>query len=101
LQSKDSRFQNINFKKSLIADLNLSHSEFAHVTFGGVYVHDTTLGEEDEPVRFERCDLKGSQFKGRNLNNVELVDCETEGMRINNILVKDLLEAYKVVRRNT
>ncbi|MGM0863239.1 MAG: GNAT family N-acetyltransferase [Bacillota bacterium] len=97
---RESRFQNINFKKSLIADLNLSHSEFAHVIFGGVYVHDTTLGEEDEPVRFERCDLKGSQFKGCNLNNVELVDCETEGMRINNILVKDLLEAYKVVRRN-
>ncbi|KAA0564411.1 hypothetical protein F0342_09520 [Bacillus sp. CH30_1T] len=70
------------------------------MTFGGVYVHDTTLGEEDEPVRFERCDLNGSQFKDCNLNNVELVDCETEGMRSNNILVKDLLEAYKVVRRN-
>lgn len=96
----ESRFQNINFKKSLIADLNLSHSEFAHVTFGGVYVHDTTLEEEDEPVRFERCELIGSKFKSCNLNNVELIDCETEGMRINNILVKDLLDAYELVKRN-
>lgn len=96
----ESRFQNINFKKSLMADLNLSHSEFAHVTLGGVYVHDTTLGEEEEPVRFERCDLKGSQFKSCNLKNVELIDCETEGMMINSILVKDLLDAYEVVRGN-
>ncbi|WP_341357919.1 GNAT family N-acetyltransferase [Rossellomorea sp. y25] len=95
----ETRFQNINFKKSLIADLNFSHSEFAHVSLGGVYVHDTTLGEEGEPVRFERCDLKGSHFKSCNLNDVRLIDCETEGMRINNILVKDLLEAYEVVHK--
>ncbi|WP_374056810.1 GNAT family N-acetyltransferase [Rossellomorea sp. FM04394] len=95
----ESRFQNINLKKALIADLNLSHSEFAHVTLDGVYLHDTTLGEENEPVRFERCDLKGSQFKACNLNDVRLIDCETEGMRINNILVKDLLDAYEVVHK--
>lgn len=95
----ESRFQNINFIKSLIADLNLSHSEFAHVSLGGTYFHDTTLGEEGEPVRFERCDLKGALFKDSNLKNVELIDCETEGMRINKILVKDLLDAYEVVHK--
>ncbi|MDT9024167.1 MULTISPECIES: GNAT family N-acetyltransferase [Rossellomorea] len=95
----ESRFQNINLKKSLIADLNLSHSEFAHVTFGGTYFHDTTLGEEGEPIIFERCDLKGCQFKSSNLNDVRLIDCETEGMRINNILVKDLLDAYEIIHK--
>jgi GNAT superfamily N-acetyltransferase len=95
----ETRFQNINFKKSLIADLNLSHSEFAHLSLGGAYFHDTTLGEEGVPISFERCDLKGSQFKSCNLNDVRLIDCETEGMRINNILVKDLLKAYELAQK--
>ncbi|UII58238.1 GNAT family N-acetyltransferase (plasmid) [Cytobacillus spongiae] len=93
------RFQNINLQHTLIADLNLSHSEFVHVTLGGVHIHDTTLGVGDEPMKFERCELKGSRFQNCNMTNVELSDCDLRGMKINGILVKDLLEAYTQVKR--
>lgn len=79
----------------MIHELNYFNINYQEELVGGVIV--TLEGKRNG--RVDR-DLKGSQFKGCNLNNDELVDCETEGMRINNILVKDLLEAYKVVRRD-
>ncbi|MCA1058924.1 GNAT family N-acetyltransferase [Rossellomorea aquimaris] len=89
-----SRFQNINFKRALIADLNLSYSEFAHVSIGGLHVHDTNLGDEGEPITFERCVLEGSMFENCSLKNVDISDCEISGMKIDGILVEDLLEAH-------
>ncbi|MDF9558595.1 GNAT family N-acetyltransferase, partial [Bacillus tropicus] len=55
-----SKFRNINFKRSLFADLNLSGSKFNLVTLGGVQFKNTSLGEDNHPISFNRCDLEGS-----------------------------------------
>ncbi|ETT86858.1 GNAT family N-acetyltransferase [Viridibacillus sp. FSL R5-0477] len=89
-----SKFQNINFRNSLIADLNLANSEILLASLGGVHFKDTDLGKENNPILFERCDLKGSKLSHCNLKDVEIQNSEITGMKIDNILVEELLEAY-------
>jgi len=93
-----SKFQNINFRHTLIADLNLSNSHFSLVTLGGVTFSDTNLGQEKEPLLVERCDFTGSTLIDSNLTNVNIVNCELSGMKINDIPIEDLLEAYEQVK---
>ncbi|KPL58884.1 GNAT family N-acetyltransferase [Rossellomorea vietnamensis] len=94
----EARFQNINLQKALIADLNLSQSEMGHLTLGGLHVHDTNLGEKNEPVMFERCDFHGSKFENCQLNHAEISSSDVTGMKINGISVEDLLKAYNSVQ---
>ncbi|MEI4770110.1 GNAT family N-acetyltransferase [Psychrobacillus sp. FJAT-51614] len=89
-----SKFQNINLRNSLYADLNLSNSEMVLVTLGGVSFIDTNLGEESKPISFERCDLEGSKISNSNLRNVVIQKSDMTGMKIDNIPVEELLEAY-------
>ncbi|MEQ2525135.1 GNAT family N-acetyltransferase [Bacillaceae bacterium CLA-AA-H227] len=89
-----SKFQNINFKHSLYADLNLSHSKVRLVTLGGVRFIDTDLGDDKEPISFERCDLQGTKISNSNLRNLQINTCDLTGMTIENIPVEKLLEVY-------
>ncbi|MCG7344897.1 GNAT family N-acetyltransferase [Sporosarcina sp. ACRSL] len=89
-----SKFQNINLRNSLYADLNLSNSEMIFVTLGGVRFIDTNLGDKNMPISFERCDLEGSKFSNSNLRNVEVQKSDLTGMKIDNVPVEDLLDAY-------
>lgn len=89
-----SKFQNVNLRNSLYADLNLSNSEMILVTLGGVSFIDTNLGDENKSISFERCDLEGSKFSNSNLRNVEIQKSDLTGMKIDNVPVEDLIEAY-------
>ena len=64
---RQSNFRNINFRNSSYADLNLSGSKFNFVTLGGVQFKDTSLGEDKDPISFNRCDLEGSTISNSNL----------------------------------
>ncbi|SFC59065.1 Acetyltransferase (GNAT) family protein [Bacillus sp. 491mf] len=94
-----SKFHNINFRNTLFADLNFSNSEMALVTLDGVRFADTNLEDEDNPITFNRCNLKGSKITHSNLRNVEIQHSDITGMKINNIPVADLLELYNRVYR--
>ncbi|PEB83662.1 GNAT family N-acetyltransferase [Bacillus cereus] len=94
-----SKFHNINFRNTLFADLNFSNSEMALVTLEGVRFIDTSLGDEGNPITFERCNLKGSKIKKSNLRNVEIQQSDITGMKINDIPVADLLELYYHVNK--
>lgn len=89
-----SKFQNLNLTNSLYADLNLSNSEMVFVNLGGVNFIDTNLGDENTPISFDRCDLEGSKFYNSNLRNVEIQNSDLSGMKINNVPVEDLIDAY-------
>lgn len=89
-----SKFQNINLRNSLFADLNLAKSEMIFVTLGGVRFIDTNLGDEDLPISFERCDLEGSKFSNSNLRNVDIQKSDLTGMKIDDVPVEELFEAY-------
>ncbi|EJR54602.1 hypothetical protein IIM_01542 [Bacillus cereus VD107] len=93
-----SKFRNINLRNSSYADLNLSVSKFNLVTLGGVQFKNTNLGENKEPISFERCDLEGSKINNSNLKNVEIQNSDITGMKINNIPVEELLELYNRVK---
>ena len=88
------KFQNINLRHSFFADLNLSNSKMRFVTLGGVQFLDTTLGDEKEPLSFERCDLQGTQISNSNLRNLQITNSDLTGMTIDNIPVEKLLEVY-------
>ncbi|MEX0139236.1 GNAT family N-acetyltransferase [Bacillus nitratireducens] len=94
-----SKFHNINFRNTLFADLNFSNSEMALVTLEGVRFIDTSLGDEGNPITFERCNLKGSKIKNSNLRNVEIQQSDITGMKIDDIPVADLLELYYHVNK--
>jgi GNAT superfamily N-acetyltransferase len=89
-----SKFQNINFKHSFYADLNLSYSKMKFVTLGGVRFIDTNLGDDKEPLTFERCDLQGTRISNSNLRNLQITDSDITGMTIDDIPVEKLLEVY-------
>lgn len=71
----------------------------ALVTLEGVRFIDTSLGDEGNPITFERCNLKGSKIKNSNLRNVEIQQSDITGMKINDIPVADLLELYYHVNK--
>lgn len=89
-----SKFQNINFRHSFFADLNLSYSKMRLVTLAGVRFMDTNLGDDKEPISFERCDLQGTTIKNSSLRNMQIADCDITGMTIDGIPVEKLLEVY-------
>lgn len=93
-----SKFRNINFRSSSYADLNLSGSKFNFVTLGGVQFTDTSLGEDKNPILFNRCDLEGSTISNSNLKNIEIENCDITGMKINGIPIEKLLELYNKVK---
>ncbi|MFJ7825706.1 GNAT family N-acetyltransferase [Psychrobacillus sp. NPDC096623] len=95
-----SKFQNLNLRNSLYADLNLSNSEMIFVTLGGVNFIDTNLGDENMPISFERCDLEGSKFSNSNLRNVEIQNSDLTGMKIDNVPVEELIDAYYQLNKN-
>lgn len=55
---------------------------------------DTNLGDDEEPISFERCDLQGTTITNSSLKNMRIADCDIAGMTIDDIPVEKLLEVY-------
>jgi uncharacterized protein YjbI with pentapeptide repeats len=87
-----------------ISDANLSDLEIDGAQLGGAYIHNIGMPPEghpfydpnakQRPLKFEDCDLNGSEIINCDLTDVALRDCNTTGMTINGILVDNLLLAY-------
>jgi uncharacterized protein YjbI with pentapeptide repeats len=99
-----SSFQDISAKNIKITDANLSDLEIEGAQIGGAYIHNIGMppnghpfydpNARQRPVRFENCDLHGSTIINCNLENVVIDDCNLKGMKINGILLEELLKAY-------
>ena len=59
---------------------------------GDHHYNPNTAGQ---PVKFENCELRGSQISNCDFSNVEILDCEIKGMKINGILVEELFKNYQ------
>jgi uncharacterized protein YjbI with pentapeptide repeats len=87
-----------------ISDANLSDLEIEGAQLGGAYIHNIGMPPEghpfydpdakQRPLKFENCDLNGSELINCDLSDVALRDCNTTGMTINGILVDNLLRTY-------
>jgi uncharacterized protein YjbI with pentapeptide repeats len=84
-------FENINF-----SDITVKYAQFggAKFTFIGLPPDARERGEEQRPVHFEHFDLNDSIFDEGNLRNVQIRGCTLDGMRIDGVLVTDMIAAY-------
>lgn len=71
------------------------------MTLGGVQFKDTSLGEDKDPISFNRCDLEGSTISNSNLKNMDIENCDITGMKINGIPIEKLLALYNKVKKLT
>ena len=97
----NANFENINLSKSRFHDINFSDVTFTAAQIGGtIFKHIGPPPDKDgkqarqRPVTFEEMMLCDSVFRKVDLSNVQVVDCDITGMKIDGILVTDLLEAY-------
>lgn len=102
LNMSGSRFTNINLSKAKFVNINFSDGLFAAAQIGGtLFKHIGPPPDKDgkqerqRPVIFEEAMLCDSTFRKVDMSNVEIIDCNTEGMKIDGILVADMLAAYK------
>lgn len=99
-----SYFEDVSATNVRIVDTNLSNLEIEGAQLGGAYIHNIGMppkghplynpDAKQQPLKFEHCDLSGSIISDCNLSDVVIDNCELKGMRINGILVEDLLKAY-------
>jgi uncharacterized protein YjbI with pentapeptide repeats len=97
-----SRFTNINLSKAHFHDINFSDVSFTAAQIGGsLFKHIGPPPDKDgkqarqRPVIFEEAMLCDSVFRKVDLSNVDVIDCNIQGMKIDGVLVTDLLAAYK------
>ncbi|MCD9023620.1 effector binding domain-containing protein [Cohnella silvisoli] len=118
---KGAEFHGIDLRNASLEHVNFVDSKWQHIFFSNVHVNMAQLGgtvfenikrpdaaesrftEEAgtdgwinvEPVTFRNSDLSTAIFENCDLVDVDIRNCRTEGMRINGILVQDLLTHYK------
>src|ERR1700722_16789861 len=94
----------VNGSDMKIINANLSDLEIEGAQIGGAFIHNIGMppkghpfynpNPRQRPVRFENCNLHGSTITNCNLENLVIDDCNVTGVKINGILLEDLLKAY-------
>jgi uncharacterized protein YjbI with pentapeptide repeats len=100
-----SHFEDVSAKGVKIMDANLSDLEIEGAQLGGAYIHNIGMppvghpmykpDARQKPLKFENCDLNSSTITNCNLSGVIVDNCNLSGMKINGILIEDLLKQYK------
>jgi len=88
-----------------IINADLSNMEIDGAQLGGAYIHNVGMPPEGHPaydpqskhapLKFECCDLVGTVFTDCKLNQVSIIDCDLQGMKIDGILVTEMLKQFK------
>ncbi|QGQ97738.1 pentapeptide repeat-containing protein [Paenibacillus psychroresistens] len=118
---KESDFHGIDMRNTSFAHTNFVNSKWEHIYFSNIHINMIQMGgtifenivrpnadksqlsEEPgtegwiniEPVVFKNSDLSTAIFDACNLSKVELRNCNVDGLSIDGILLKDLLDFYK------
>ncbi len=100
-----SHFNDVSAKNIKITDANLSDLEIEGAQLGGAYIHNIGMPPKSHPmydpeagqrpIRFENGDLNSSTINDCNLSNVIIDNCNLSGMKVNGILVEELLKHYQ------
>ncbi|TCI29240.1 GNAT family N-acetyltransferase [Exiguobacterium sp. SL-10] len=80
-----SQFRNINFRESEFDDLNLSGSQYRFVT----------MFESGRPTTFFHTNLTSTIMKNCRLDGMQIEDSSIDGLTIDGVHIKDLLEHYR------
>jgi uncharacterized protein YjbI with pentapeptide repeats len=124
---KGSDFNGVDMRNTTLTHTNFVDSKWEHIYFSNVKINMIQMGgtvfenivrpkagnselkEEPgtdgwinvEPVEFKNSDLSTVIFDSCNLSHVELVNCNIEGLTINGVSIKELLDAKGVVNNKT
>ncbi|UGB28897.1 pentapeptide repeat-containing protein [Metabacillus sp. B2-18] len=92
---------NTNLSWAQIKHANISHAIIEHIHLFGTEFRNAVLPGEGDPyfnengeykrISFHHCDLAKGQIKNCNLSNMEIIDCDISGLKINGILIEDLI----------
>lgn len=104
----NSEFFDVTMTNVKIVNANLSDQEIEGAQLGGAYIHNVGMPPQDHPMynpvarqrplRFEDCDLNNTTFTKCDLNGVELTDCNIKDLKINGILIEELISQYTAKR---
>ncbi|WP_051556421.1 pentapeptide repeat-containing protein [Alkalihalobacterium bogoriense] len=114
---KESKWFGVDLRFSKFTDVNFVGTELKHIFFSNVKVDSMQWGgtvfeniirpanKSDfsglpgckgwvnaEPVTFKNCDISTANFENCNLSKVNIENCNIDGLRINGVLIKDLLD---------
>jgi uncharacterized protein YjbI with pentapeptide repeats len=92
----------VNMCEIKISNANYSHAIIDHVHLFGTEFHNVVLPMEGDgnynsdgqykPVSFHNCNLSNGQLRNCDLSNVDITDCDITGLKINCILISDLIK---------
>ncbi|TET46027.1 pentapeptide repeat-containing protein [candidate division TA06 bacterium] len=98
----DTNFDDINMSKVTFHNINMSDGTLDCINMGGVkFIHIGPAPDEDgkqerqRPITFEEMMLCDSKFNKVDMSGVEIKECNIEGMKIDGILVSEMIKAYK------
>jgi uncharacterized protein YjbI with pentapeptide repeats len=111
-----SRFHDVNLSGAEFDDVNMSKVRFHNINMSDITVTAVQIGgahfkhigpppdkdgrqDRQRPVQFEEMMLCDSTFRKVDLSNVQIRDCNLDGMAIDGIPVADMLTAYKRLRK--
>lgn len=83
---------NINLSKTSIQNANMSNMNIDHVHLFGTEFTNIVLPSEGDGNYQPDGDYKPIVFKQCNLTNMEIIDCDIKGLKINGILIEELLK---------
>jgi len=106
-----SAFRSVNLSDAVFDDINLGQARFHDVNFGGARISAANFGgavlrhlgppndatgrqPRQKPVTIEEAMLCDSTFRKVDLSNVRIIDCNIEGMTIDDIPVAEMRRAY-------
>ena len=102
---EDSKYDNVNMKKVSFFNINMSDAKFAGINLGGA--HFSCIGpapdkneksERQRPILFENMMLCDSKFYKVDMSGVEMTDCNIDDMKVDGVLLSDLINAYKNIK---
>jgi len=95
-------FNNINLSGAKFHDINFSDVTFQAAQIGGTRFRHIgpppdKSGQQarQRAVSFEDMQLCDSTFRNVDLSNVEIVQCNIQGMTIDGVRITDMLDAYR------
>ena len=98
-------FENINLAGSTFHDIDFSDVMFTAAQIGGTtFKHIGPPPDPDDaifeqrPVTFLEGMLTGSTFSHFDLRNVEIIHCDIEGMKVDGVLLSDMVDLWKQVK---
>lgn len=89
------KLTDINLSKTSIQNANMSHMKIEHVHLFGTEFTNIVLPSEGDGNYKPEGDYKPITFKQCNLTNMEIIDCDITGLKINGILIEELLKKNK------